>query len=38
MIKRKSVEEINEYDEKGVLVRTTTTTTTEKSDRSHVVL
>ena len=32
MIKRKIVEEINEYDAKGDLVRTTTTTTTEEDD------
>lgn len=32
MIKRKIVEEINEYDGKGVLIRTTTTTTTEEDD------
>ena len=32
MIKRKIVEEINEYDAKGDLVRTTTTTTTEQDD------
>ena len=32
MIKRKIVEEINEYDAKGDLVRTTTTVTTEEDD------
>ena len=32
MIKRKIVEEINEYDAKGDLVRITTTTTTEEDD------